>query len=285
MTIWYASKGEDPLAKLEYAARNGGFDQDELFRAVLDQGIPVAEHISFNFVLEDVPISWREQAVRHRVGTKYGDNFAVDIIPEADLTFWSQSMRIQSMDDFAAEGKYYTPPSVAENPAASQVYNTTMGTIEAGYNTLRSLGIEMEDARNLIPLGATHRITMTVNLRALVNIVGKRGCWILQSSLWGPVIKGMIAELAAKVDPVFRRLAYPPCIRGGKFVECAFKHENERRVDGRDDMPVCPLYATSERVVEAMSTEQVGMTARRIPEYADLWDQPDLAKTWEWSPR
>ena len=103
--------------------------------------------------------------------------------------------------------------------------------------------IPLEDARELIPLGATSRLTWTLNLRTLQHIVGKRGCTILQLGLWGPVITGMIEELSRKVHPAFRALVTPPCMKGDKYTGCIFPEDNARRLDGRDrNLPVCPLF-------------------------------------------
>lgn len=259
-----------------------------LFRNLLQLNLPVMENVVFNFVLEDVPIAWREQAVRHRIGVHYGDNFGVDIVPDAGtgISFWSQTMRVMDMSNFHDEERYWIPDSILQDPRACKIYMEAMGNIQAAYRNLLDLGIPKEDARGVIPLHATHNISMTINLRSMQNIIGKRGCWISQSNLWMPVIKGMVNQLAEKIHPVFRELVYPPCIEGGKFVGCKFEHECERRMDQTDRMPICPLYLTRhadeqerQAAIEAGATE--GMHPR-LSEYAELWDQPQLPETWEW---
>lgn len=287
-TLWEASKTDLPLETIMDAAR-ASEERDaeyamEWFRGVMDQEIPVMESVTFTFMCEDVPISWREQAVRHRVGVQYGDAFMVDVIPEMNGSFWSQSHRLKDMSRFYNEGQFYVPESVASDTVASDVYRDTVWQIQEAYAKLVDRGIPAEDARNLLPLGATHRISMTINLRALKHIVGKRGCWILQAGIWAPIIESMIDELAAKVSPAFRSLVHPPCVSAGRFTECKFKVENERRVSGDDALPVCPLYWTSE-VDAGFDFKPVVMSAEleaRIPMYARLWDQPRLAETWKW---
>lgn len=284
LKVWDASKGETSTADIE--AKYSGEPSPEshaLFQRVIDQQIPVSQNVVFNFILDDVPVAWREQAVRHRVGVKYGDNYAVDIIPEADFSFWSQSMRIQSMGHFSEDSAYFTPESVAGDGAAESIYRSTMQEIEDGYNALVQLGIPMEDARNVIPLGATHRISMTINLQSLQHIIGERGCWILQASLWHPIIEGIVEELATKVDPVFRRLVAPPCVSAGAYKGCTFTEENRRRVRGDDKLPTCPLYAQETNA--RLAPSQISDTARMIPKFARLWGQDELLETWEWSKR
>jgi thymidylate synthase ThyX len=111
--LWQASKTDMPLediiADAEHNVANHEVNAMEWFRGVMDQEIPVIENINFVFMCEDVPISWREQAVRHRVGVAYGDAFAVDIIPEMNGSFWSQSHRLKDMSSFVERGEVYTP--------------------------------------------------------------------------------------------------------------------------------------------------------------------------------
>lgn len=294
-TIWEQSKTDDHLSSIIEEAHNKPDKAAELFRAVLDQEIPVAEAITFTFICENVPISWREQAVRHRIGVAYGDNFSVDVIPDMNgSSFWSQSHRLKNMGRFADDHEYYVPESIADDADAMSVYLRTMEQIQLAYVALVDLGVPIEDARNLLPLGATHRISMTINLRALKGIIGKRSCWILQAGIWGPMIQTMVDELCERIDPVFRRLVYPPCVTAGRFTECKFKVENERRLNLEDKMPPCPLWLTETDRQEWAHFDYgdgrgEGAMARdielRIPMYAKLWDQPRLVETWEWENR
>ena len=235
--VWQASRDNEPVET--------GNSDVSLFQKVVASKIPVAEMIDFVFLLEGVSITLREQMVRHRIGVKVGDRIGADIAPNlADSTWWSQSMRILDMGSFAANGDYSIPDTVADKPAALDIYNGAMKVIEQAYRTMVAAGVPMEDARNVIPLAAEHRIVWKLNLAALGHIVGKRGCWILQLGVWGEVIKGMVEELATKVHPVFRDLIAPPCINNDKFTGCLFKLDNQRRIDGEDEIPPCPLYLT-----------------------------------------
>ena len=250
--IWDASRSNDPIPdpseKEEHTA-----EARELFEKILNSGIPVAENISFTFLLEGVSISLREQLVRHRIGVKAGERLGVDFIPDlADSTWWAQSMRILDMGLFFEDDRYIIADTIRENPQALIIYEQQMSDAEDAYNDLLNQGIPKEDARDVIPLGATHRLTWTLNLAALKHIVGKRGCWILQLGLWKPVILGMIEELATKIDPIFRNLVQPPCMNKGAFTECKFKLDNERRLAGEDEIPPCALYLV-EHANEAMT--------------------------------
>lgn len=251
-SIWEQSKNEGPLLAVEDIAKNvPRAELEKLFRAVIAQHIPIGEHVDLVFVLENISVSWREQAVRHRIGTKpsperVGADFTMDILPDlADSSWWSQSMRIQDMGKFARTRAYRMPESIlehAESPRLQGVFNSAMTHIEEAYNELTAAGIPMEDARELMPLGAQHRMSWKLNLSALQHIVGKRGCWILQLGIWGPIIEGMIREAAAKIHPIFSEMVTPPCLDGDHFKGCVYMEENRRRYTGDDKLPPCSLH-------------------------------------------
>lgn len=260
-SVWMASKSEAPLMSVADVKRDVPvFEVEKLFRAVIAQRIPIGEHIDFVFMIENVSVSWREQAVRHRIGTlpspeRVGaDIVMMDRIPDLpDSSFWSQSMRIQDMGAFAENGAYRLPETVVEAGAeAVREYRKTMVQIAKTYRYLVDAGVPMEDARELIPLGTHHRISWRLNIGSLQHIVGKRGCWILQLGIWGPVITGMIEELATKVHPIFRELVSPPCLKGDDFTGCIYHEENRRRYTGDDKHPPCPLHVTHHHLPEAL---------------------------------
>lgn len=266
-SLWDQSKTEGPLRMPQWVKENiDPKEVEKLFRAVVAQRIPIGESIDFIFIIEGVSVSWREQAVRHRIGVKPStervgaDIVMVEQIPDlADGVWWSQSMRIQNMGRFAREGKYRVPDTLADKVVprqeddvpdefagskASDVYHSLMHAVEQGYNALLAAGVPMEDARELIPLGAQHRLSWKLNMSALQHIVGKRGCWILQLGIWGPVIMGMINELANKVHPIFREMVTPPCLSpaSDEFKGCTYHEECRRRYTGDDQLPPCPLH-------------------------------------------
>lgn len=274
--IWEASKTEKPLDE----CWPNGVPKSEvelLFERVIAQDIPVSEHLHFVFMMENVSIEWREQAVRHRVGVRIGPLMGVDLAPDlAESSWWSQSMRIMDMSLFADGGHYRVPETLAgkvvDGAPADQVWAEDMKRIQAMYAKYVNAGLPMEDARGLIPLAAHHRISWVLNLHTIQHIVGKRGCWILQLGLWRPVIEGMVNELATKVHPAFRNLITPPCLKGDDFKGCVFMEENRRRVTGDDSLPVCSLYAHNHMTPESVA--EVPMKAAmlaRAEEYRAFW--------------
>jgi len=238
---------------------------------LLSESVPVTENIQFVFYIENMSVALREQLVRHRIGTQVGERLGSDIIPDLpSSTWWSQTTRVLPLDNFATEGRYLIPESlegkmttVAElshkgtngyqtiagleaGTEASVLYNALMGQIEFVYNELIKSGVPREDARLVMPMAMSHGITWGINLKALMHICGKRGCWIAQAGLWNDLMVGMIEEISTKISPMFRSIIHPPCLKKGKYVGCPIKMINLERIEGRDGMPPCPLYINHE---------------------------------------
>jgi len=250
---------------------------DELFMKILRQEIPISENIEFVFMLNDDSIAHREQMVRHRIGHNHGDNFGVDIVPEASRSsYWSQSMRILDMSAFADEQRFLVPDSVLANESVHKEYLFVMNLIQDYYAKWTSDNkIPFEDARNIMPLAATMDISWKMSLQALLHVLGKRSCWILQLGLWEPIITGILEELCSKIHPMFREIILPPCFTDGEFTGCVYKHENERRVDGRDKLCVCPLYMKEQDPTlvncTLLSDDHLTDTVQRAEKYQKLW--------------
>jgi len=279
--VWKASKDEEPLMTTQAVKLTvpDGKVRD-LFRRVIAQRIPVGEHVDFVFMVENISVSWREQAVRHRIGVKPSpervgaDIVMMDRIPDlAESSWWSQSMRLMDMGKFAQNGAFRLPATVERDSKLTQMFIETMFTIQRTYNVLVEAGIPMEDARELMPLGAQHRISWKLNIGALQHIVSKRGCFILQLGIWGPVIQGVITELVQKVDPVFSELVTPPCLDGNTFKGCAFHEECRRRISGEDALPPCPLHFRHHHIPEKMGNGD-DIAHAHTPEVQDKYHLP-----------
>jgi len=258
----------------------GGAFTDEvndLFMKIIRQEIPVSENIEFVFMVNDDSIAHREQMVRHRIGHTHGDNYGVDIIPEASKSsYWSQSMRILDMGKFFQENRYLLPDTIAQNEDAKRAYQFALGVVEECYGDLVHVhNIPMEDARNIMPLAATMDISWKMSLQSLLHVLGKRSCWILQLGLWEPIIRGMIESLCDQIHPMFREIILPPCFTDGEFSGCVYKLENERRVSGEDSLCVCPLYIGTEtnhpQAFNNLPPRHKSDTLHRASQYRKLW--------------
>ena len=273
--IWKASRTTDQIASILECLQSADeiIEQRDLFFMLLQEGIPIMEMVEFIFVLEDIPISLREQIVRHRLGHRFDDKIGLDIVPDlAGSNFWVQSMRILDMSNFG----FYTPESIDRDEEAQDRYYELMDNIKGTYAELLAMGIPMEDARQVIPLAATHRMVWKLNITAILHICSKRSCWIAQLGMWKPIIEGMISELC-KIDERFRDIVAPPCVTNEKFSGCKFCEHNRLRVtdDGERQVPPCPIYLKGHKD-EAKAA--AAMTA--VKKHDANWWYNDIDEIW-----
>lgn len=266
-----------------------GFDREDMvgcakhireeLQMILHEGIPVVENLHFVFHLENIPISLREQLVRHRIGTSIDQRVGSDIVPDpflrdmlsslpagsvmnmqvipdlAESTWWSQTSRVIPFTEFYDEGRFLLPESLqgkicktpdGQEVEATQLYKELMYVLQESYKSLMEAGVHIEDCRNIIPVGSTHGITWGLNLKAMLHIFGKRSSWIAQVGIWGQIMGQMAKELREKVHPMFGMVLQPQCLKKGKYVGCPVAGTNAERIAGIDGMPPCPLWVRNE---------------------------------------
>lgn len=325
---WQASKTNDELYDIEEVASWERTDVEKYAEVVdtvtkiIQMNIPISRFLHFNFVFENISVSFREQLVRHKVGLRIDDKIGIDTIPNLDESnFWCQSMRILDMGDFARSERYILPKSIEDKLMTTEdlkdkpegfidlfklachatgfdpdqlmqalidhrpleikkFYQNIMTHIEMVYRFFVALGIPMEDARNIMPLGANHRIAVSMNFDTLLSLIRGRACQILQYGLWEPIIKGIVSELK-KISPIFNNILSPPCVRNGQFTSCGVQHDNERRSAGEDALPPCTLWwkkdhmnldeAGIELEDEEWMAGYVEEMKRIDKEYTELW--------------
>jgi thymidylate synthase ThyX len=233
---------------------------------VATMAIPIAEMVHFVFRLDDVTIALREQLVRHRTNS-----------------YWVQSGRITDNSKISDEGRYNVPESVRENEKLSEVWHTAWGHTQDAYQYLRDNGVPDEDCRELVGSGATHRLTMGVNLRSLIELLKHRTCYIAQGH-WVEVVMQMVKAVSA-VDPLFSVLGHPPCWdHNKKFTRCKYEGICQERHEGKDPHPVCPIWFGKEETAEDVSELRVlGRELRvlgrwddeRNKKFGKLWSKKD----------
>lgn len=227
---------------------------DREIGAIAGLDFPLKETILFSFVFSDVTITWREQAVRQRRATP-----------------WSQTSRTRNLANFVDNGWFEEPHAVQENAVTSAKFHETIEQIQDFYRTCIEEGIHPEDARCLQPTCQTHRIAFAYNARVLEMTLEDRLCFIAQAELWTPVIQQMYL-LLTQIDKRLAILFHPPCIKGGKYRYCPVEHENERRMDGRDPMGPCPLWAMHQVTSEWRSVPLARNAEEQFDKIASLWD-------------
>ncbi len=161
----------------------------------------VLEHASFTFSIEDISRACSHQLVRHRIAS-----------------YSQQSQRYTK-----AKG-YIFPHSIADKSGASEIYRRGMEHAWEAYEELVEMGIEEEDARYVLPSGASTSLIMTINARSLLNFFRLRLCFRSQWEI-RELAELMLREVRRVAPSIFED-AGPPCIEG----YCP---------DGYED---CPLY-------------------------------------------
>jgi len=130
-----------------------------LSRIAAMKHLSVLEHVTFTFGIRGVSRSLLAQLTRHRVG-------------------WSYSVQSQRYVNFETEKnggfKYVMPHSIKKDKPARNEFKAAMRNIQKAYNTLRDMGVPQEDARYVLPNAAETNVTVTCNLRALLDFYEKR---------------------------------------------------------------------------------------------------------------
>ncbi|WPF64925.1 thymidylate synthase [Staphylococcus phage MVC_VPHSA2] len=145
----------------EKATEGEGKEIDRLIRMIVHSGhTSTLEHISFIFAVEDVSRALLAQLTRHRVG--FG--FSVQ----------SQRYVKQSSDSKHGSFGYVVPEKVNKNDVTQAVFEQSMQHAQRTYDTLIKCGVPQEDARAVLPQAATCNLTLSVNLRALLDFYSKR---------------------------------------------------------------------------------------------------------------
>lgn len=173
------------------------------------------EHASFTFGIEGVSRSFLAQMTRHRMA----------------------SFSVQSQRYVDASGmEMVTPPQIAQNPQALEVYQQAMQQAQQAYSKIAELLMEeniqllcqngmeekaakkdaqkksIEDARFVLPNACTTKMVATFNARSLMNFFALRCCNRAQWEI-REVACQMLA-LAYQAAPTLFRFAGPGCVSG-----------------------------------------------------------------------
>lgn len=247
---WTQSRTDGPLLSARDLSQKAAGDPklreeiEDVFHRVISMSMPLMETVELVWQLENIPVALREQIVRHRVGHKFGGQLGADILPDlTDSTFWAQTMRVRDMSHFATNEMYYSPDSVVNGVGIQHWWDMCMKRYEKDYQYAIELGMPPEDARMLLPMAVTHRMTWKQSLASLIHVLKKRSCWIAELGFWEGLVLDMAQQLAT-IHPIFKTLIAPPCIdtKTDKFVGCKFEEEVWGAIRGDYPQPPCPLY-------------------------------------------
>ena len=195
------------------------------------------EHVTFTFGIEGVSRSLLAQFTRHRIA--------------------SYSVKSQR---YVNEGKFefVTPPEIADNPEALEIFNRAMEQDTEQYNKLADIlkkkhvknlvdsGMELsaaekkaekmaiEDARYVLPNACETKMVATLNARSLINFFHHRCCERAQWEI--RECAEQMLMLVKEQAPTLFKLAGPPCISGpcpeGKM-SCGKRNEKIKKFIGK----------------------------------------------------
>ena len=161
----------------------------------------VVEHISFNFLVENVSRALTHQLVRHRIAS-----------------FSQRSGRYTGLEN----GEWYViPHTISKDQNALKLYIEMMDNIKKCYNTLTDVyKIPKEDARFILPNGQYTNIAVTMNCRALKNFFGLRLCTRAQWEIRELAIK-MANICKTSIPEIFVKCNYAEskCVQNGFCTE------------------------------------------------------------------
>lgn len=152
----------------------------------------VLEHWSATFAVSGVSRALTHQLVRHRVAS-----------------YSQQSQRYVDMDGF----DYVIPESILNRPDSLEQFEWGMKAIQKVYKTLLAYGIDMEDARYILPNACTTNIIVTMNARELRHFFALRCCNRAQKEI--KELADKMLELVKEVAPTIFKNAGPSCVQAG----------------------------------------------------------------------
>ncbi len=152
----------------------------------------VIEHSSFTFAIEGVSRTLTHQLVRHRLAS-----------------YSQQSQRYVDIEDFGA----VIPKTVKGNKEGEKIFNDFMEEVKKTYGQLKDIdGVELEDARYVLPNATKTNIIVTMNARELWHFFSLRCCKRAQWEI--RELANNMLKLVKDVAPIIFEEAGAPCIRG-----------------------------------------------------------------------
>ena len=131
-----------------------------------------------------------------------------------------------------------TPPAIANNNDAMEVWCKAISDIKMAMGALKSLGVPKEDYTNLLPLAYQSKMIWKVNLRTLVNFMNMRLCsrayWEIRE--FSNMLKKALMEYSPEWEIICKELFVPKCDAVGYCTEakCCGRHKAKSEVIGED---------------------------------------------------
>ena len=131
-----------------------------------------------------------------------------------------------------------TPPAIANNNEAMEVWCKAISDIKMAMGALKALGVPKEDYTNLLPLAYQSKMIWKVNLRTLVNFMNMRLCsrayWEIRE--FSNMLKKALMEYSPEWEIICKELFVPKCDAVGYCTEakCCGRRKTKSEVIGED---------------------------------------------------
>ena len=135
-------------------------DSDRLMRQIVSSGhTSTLEHIIFTFSIEGISRACLAQLTRHRI---------------ASYSVQSQRYVKQNSESKHGKARFIVPDLTYlekqdDQVESRQIIDQTLAAIQTAYDELIAHGVKAEDARAILPQCSDCNLTMTMNLRSLLN--------------------------------------------------------------------------------------------------------------------
>lgn len=187
------------------------------------------EFIHYVFLITNGSRAFQQQLTRHRV-----------------VSFAIQSLRVSD------KVGYYSPPGIEKNEEAKKLYDCHIINCQNSYDKLISLGIDMQDARGVLPLNTSSAVLLKINLRAFLEMMEIRLCLRIQGENRSAMTK--MKEIVLKTHPWLAGHIGPVCATKGI---CAFP---------RYKCPISKAYPA----LKGMPEHEKADVARLVENFGDI---------------
>jgi len=172
-------------------------ESKKMIKRLLDmKHTSVLEHVVFGFFIDGASRAFLAQITRHRI-----------------CSYTSGSQHYQDHENFS----YLYPNGISEN--GKKRFDRLMNQVNEEYAILKGEGLDISEARMLLPNSCCNKLLMTINARSLVNLFELRLC--NRNVMEMRIVVHKIYDLAVNAFPELFEFVGPSCFA---FKKCNQGH-------------------------------------------------------------
>jgi thymidylate synthase (FAD) len=152
--------------------------------------------------------------------------------------------------------EYFTPSKIENNLNAKEIYDALMSDIGYAYGELAAEGIPKEDIANILPLGMDTKITLKINVRAILNMAEVRTCTRAYHEFrkFMQELKNVLSQLDEEWAEIMNKYAVTKCVK------CGFCNEKYScgRYPKKEDLGFDKIMSVINNELNVLSNETDG---------------------------